>query len=121
MGLNIFINGMSLYAGWLPVAVSSGLKGSQSATKPLAPSTSARLTESQSAAKPSAPTEPARFARSRRATKLSAARDLRVKLNARCEHATSPRRRFFPVRNKNSRIALNAHCPACLVYIPHLP
>ena len=55
MGLKIFMSGINVHTGRLPMAVSSGLNGSQSATKPSAPSTSARLAWSQSAAKPLAP------------------------------------------------------------------
>ena len=33
MGLKIYINNMKLHTGWLPVAVSSGLKRSQRASK----------------------------------------------------------------------------------------
>ena len=74
MGLKIFINGMNLHTGRLPMAVSSGLNGSQSATKPSAQSTSVRLTWSHSATKPSAPRASARFTTPRRATKPLAPR-----------------------------------------------
>ncbi len=74
MGLKIFISAMNLHTRRLPMAVSSGLSGSQSATKPSALSTSVRLTWSHSATKPSAPSASARFTTPRRATKPLAPR-----------------------------------------------
>ena len=69
MGLKIFVSAMNLHTRRLPMAVSSGLNGSQSATKPSALSTSVRLTWSHSATKPSAPSASERFTTPRKATK----------------------------------------------------